>query len=164
MAILKKGDCEHCHRIYRYSLWHSGFGDNSYAYCDQCGMLGTLSYSNPEVAGFPPASVMYQEIDEAWESLLRPCECGGHFRQGAAPRCPFCHDVLSPTYAAGHMEKQAVGAVRGWQWQKNWSGVYCMAIEDPHDPGTLLQMVDPVVKAKAEKPKSRWSLIFSFGR
>jgi hypothetical protein len=164
MVLLKKGDCEHCHRTYHYSLWHSGFGDNSYAYCDQCGMLATLSYSNPEVASFPTPSANFQEIDEAWEPLMRPCECGGSFRKGASPRCPVCNEVLSPTYAAEHMEKQAVGAGRGWHWQMNWSGVYCMAVEDPQDPGTLRQIVDPVITVEAEKPKSRWSLLFSFGR
>lgn len=167
MVILKKGDCEHCHRNYRYSLWHSGFGDNAYAYCDDCGMLATFSYANQTVADFPPLSNKYAQIAEDWEQLLQPCECGGRFRAGAAPRCPHCHEVLSATYAAGHFEKQSIGAPKGWQWQRNWNGVYCLAIEDPHDPGTLRQMVDPVSKPeteRTEKSKSRWSLLFSFGR
>ena len=164
MVILKKGDCEHCRRIYRYSLWHSGFGDNSYAYCDQCGMLGTISYSNEQAAAFPPLSSQFMEIDESWEPFLRPCPCGGHFRTGQSPRCPYCHEKLSPTFAAAHMEKQALGAPKGWRWQRNWTGTYCLAIEDPYEPGTLLQMVDPVIKPEAAKPKGRWSLLFSFGR
>ncbi len=53
MVIVKKGDCEHCGRLYRYSLWHSGFGDNSYAYCDDCGMLALLNYSNPSRSWIP---------------------------------------------------------------------------------------------------------------
>ena len=53
MVIVKKGDCEHCGRLYRYSLWHSGFGDNSYAYCDDCGMLALLNYSNPYRSRIP---------------------------------------------------------------------------------------------------------------
>ena len=61
------------------------------------------------------------------------------------------------------MEKQAVG-VRGWQWQRSWSGVYCMAIEDPNDPGTLMQIVDPIIKPEPAKAKSRWGLLFSFSR
>jgi hypothetical protein len=163
MVLLKKGDCEHCHRNYRYSLWHSGFGDNSYAYCDQCGMLATIAYSNRLVADFPTPSSQFQEIDTVWEPLLRPCECGGEFRKGSSPRCPHCHLALSPFYAAAHMEKQAVG-VRGWQWQRSWSGVYCMAIEDPNDPGTLMQIVDPIIKPEPAKSKSRWGLLFSFSR
>jgi hypothetical protein len=164
MMNLKKGDCEHCGRLFRYSLWHSGFGDNSYAYCDDCGMLGTIGYSHEQVADFPQLSAKYMEIDQAWEPHLRPCLCGGRFRKGTSPRCPYCHQALSAMYAAAHMERQARGAPKGWRWQRNWSGTYCMAIEDPHEPGTLLQMLDPVIKPEAVKPKGRWSLLFSFGR
>lgn len=163
MLMMKKGDCEHCGRLYRYSLWHCGFGDNSYAYCEDCGMLATISYSNPEVAGFPPLSAQCSVIDESWEPLLQPCACGGRFRKGASPRCPFCYEKLSPVHAATHMEKQAASGHRGWEWQMNWSGIYCLAIEDPHDPGTLRQMADPLLKPEVTKEKSRWSL-FSFGR
>ncbi len=164
MVILKKGDCEHCHREYRYSLWHSGFGDNSYAYCDECGMLATLSYTNKQVSEFPPPLAHNQEIDESWESFLRPCACGGHFRNGASPRCPHCLEKLSATYATEHMEKQAMGARKGWRWQADWSGVYCIAIEDPYEPGSLRQMIDPVIEPEEAKSKSRWQLLFSFGR
>ncbi len=164
MVIVKKGDCEHCGRFYRYSLWHSGFGDNSYAYCDDCGMLATINYEHPTVVGFPPLSTQYAEIDESWESLLRPCACGGEFRKGASPRCPSCNEPLSAAHAAGHIEGQAKGAGKGWHWQRNWSGVYCMAIDDPQNPGTPLQMVDPVITPGAAKTKKRWSLGFSFGR
>jgi hypothetical protein len=164
MMNLKKGDCEHCGRLFRYSLWHSGFGDNSYAYCDDCGMLGTIGYSHEQVADFPQLSAKYMEIDQAWEPHLRPCLCGGRFRKGTSPRCPYCHQALSAMYSAAHMERQARGAPKGWRWQRNWSGTYCMAIEDPHEPGTLLQMLDPVIKPEAVKPKGRWSLLFSFSR
>ena len=51
MVILKKGDCEHCQRSYRYSLWHSGFGDNSYAYCDQCGIRSLCIRRNRWIFG-----------------------------------------------------------------------------------------------------------------
>jgi hypothetical protein len=164
MVILKKGDCEHCGRFYRYSLWHSGFGDNSYAYCDQCGMLGILNYSHPQVAGFPPLSQQCAEIDASWEPLLEPCVCGGRFLRGAAPRCPHCLEELSPTHAAGHIEAQATGAGRGWQWQNNWSGIYCMVIDDPQVPGNPHQMIDPVIKPEISRNRSRWSLLFSLGR
>jgi hypothetical protein len=39
-----------------------------------------------------------------------------------------------------------------------------MAIDDPRDPGTLLQVVDPVIKPEVAKSKGRWSLLLSFGR
>jgi hypothetical protein len=163
MVILKKGDCENCGRDYRYSLWHSGFGDYSYAYCDQCGLLATVSYTNPEVVALPVPLTPYSEIDPSWEPLLKPCPCGGRFRKGQSPRCPFCNQKLSPTHAAGHIEAHAHGAGRHWQWQNEWSGVYCMAIDDPSNPGALLQVVDPVLTSETEKPKprSRWSQLFS---
>ncbi len=164
MVIMKKGDCEHCGRFYRYSLWHSGFGDSSYAHCDRCGMLATFNYSNPQVAGFPTPSVQYGEIEESWEPFLLPCACGGQFRKGASPRCPHCLEELSPTHAAGHIEAQATGAGKGWRWQNNWSGVYCMAMDDPEAPGNPRRIMDPVHKAEIVKARSRWSLLFSFGR
>jgi len=166
MIILKRGDCEHCSRNYRYSLWHSGFGDTSYAYCDECGMLALVNYSNPEIAGFPPLKNQYAEIEEAWEPFLKPCPCGGHFRKGQSPRCPFCNEKLSPTHAAGHIEAQAQVGNRGWRWQNDWKGVYCMAIDDPQNPGALLQVSDPFTAPAAEKPKakSRWSSMFSLHR
>jgi hypothetical protein len=164
MVIVKKGDCEHCEKFYRYSLWHSGFGDNSYAYCDDCGMLATINYKNPAVVGFLPLSTHNAEIDESWESLLRPCACGGKFRKGASPRCPSCNEPLSATHAVGHIEAQAQGAGKGWRWQQNWSGVYCMVIDNPQNPGAPLQMVDPVITPEVAKSKKRWSLGFSFGR
>jgi hypothetical protein len=164
MEILKKGDCEHCGRLYRYSLWHSGFGDNTYAYCDECGMLAILNRSNPQVVGFPKPSEQYGEIEESWEPFLQPCACGGHFRKGASPRCLHCNHELSPSHAAAHLEQQSVGTFRGWKWQNNWTGVYCIAMDDPEAPGNPRQMVDPVTKPEAAKVKSRWSLLFSSGR
>ena len=167
MVILKKGDCEHCSRNYRYSLWHSGFGDNSYAYCDECGLLALINYTNPHVAGFPPHKTQYAEIDESWEPFLKPCPCGGRFRKGQSPRCPFCKERLSSVHAAGHIEAQAHGAGKGWRWQNDWTGVYCIAIDDPHNPGVLLQLLDPVIateRREKTRSKSRWSLLFSLGR
>src|SRR5580658_125970 len=87
MLILQDGECEHCTRAYRYSLWHSGFGDNSYAYCDTCGMLAVLNYSHPNYRKLPPLTKKYQVMDAAWEPFLRRCGCGGRFRVGASPRC-----------------------------------------------------------------------------
>jgi hypothetical protein len=163
MVTLKRGDCEHCGRFYRYSLWHSGFGNNSYAYCDQCGVLALLSYSNALVARLPILSVDCEEIDESWEPVLQPCSCGGRFRRGASPRCPFCKSRLSPTHAAEHIEAQALGAGRNWRWQNNWSGIHCMAVEDPRNPGSLLQIENPVGKPEVVKPKRRWWVPFRPG-
>ena len=127
-------------------------------------MLAILNYSNPFVAGFPPLSVQFAEIDASWESYLQPCACGGHFRKGASPRCPHCNERLSPTHAAAHIEAQASGAGKEWRWQNNWSGVYCMAMDDADTPGYLRQMLDPVKQPEIAKSRSRWSLLFSLSR
>jgi hypothetical protein len=163
MVMLKKGDCEHCGRFYRYSLWHSGFGDNSYAYCSECGILALFNYSNEYVGALPAPRDRFGEIDESWEAFLQSCPCGGSFRKGASPRCPACRETLSARHAATHIEAQAMGA-RGWSWQNNWSGLYCMAMNNPQNPGSVLQLIDPIAMPQQVKVKRRWPVLFSFGR
>ena len=163
MNTLKKGDCEHCGRFYRYSLWNAGFSNNCYAYCDQCGMLAIFDNANPMVAALPRGAVENEEIDESWEPFLRRCPCGGRFRKGASPRCPTCNEPLSPAHAAAHIQAQAFGSGRGWIWQKSWSGAHCMAIEDPTHPGSMLQIKDPVGHLEVAKPKKRWWVPFRLG-
>ena len=162
MVILKKGDCEHCGRIYRYSLWDCEFGKSSYAYCDRCGKLALLNYANPQVAALPPLKNQHAEIDQSWEQFLEPCDCEGTFRRGSSPRCPYCNQQLSPTHVAAQIEAQTQGTNKAWHWQNDWKGPYCLAIDDPQNPGVLRQMIDPVAKPEVAKPKSRWLGIFNF--
>jgi hypothetical protein len=167
MFALHKGDCEHCLRTFRYTLLHAGFGDFSYAYCDCCGMLATFNYSDSILVKLPPPAAPHQVIDSDWEPFLDACACGGSFRSGAAPRCVFCNSVLSAVHAATHIERNTVGSGRGWHWQGNWTDLYCIALEDPKDPGSLRQVEDPFLERKAhsEKPrKGLWSRVLSFGR
>jgi hypothetical protein len=166
MVISKKGDCEHCRKSYRYSLIDSEFGENSYAYCDRCGSLATLSYSNHEVAGLPTLSARFREMDAEWEHFLRPCPCGGHFKKGASPRCPYCRAELSAEYATNHLERNSPDGKGRWRWQRNWNGQYAISVEDPNDPGTLKQLSDPVKSPEEEqvRPRGRWSQLFSFDR
>ncbi|MDR3742058.1 MAG: hypothetical protein P4L40_23805 [Terracidiphilus sp.] len=148
MFSLFKGDCEHCGRDYRYSLVDASFSDCSYAYCDTCGKLATVSYANSFLLRMPPISTPHQVIDAAWEPFLRPCACGGHFRRGAAPRCMTCLAELSPEHAAGHIERNFLPAARGWHWQRNWTGAYCLDIEDPATPGIVRQIENPFFHSK----------------
>jgi hypothetical protein len=167
MFALHKGDCEHCRRIFRYTLLHAAFGDFSYAYCDCCGMLATFGDSNSALIKMPAPSTPHQVIDPEWEPYLDQCKCSGRFRSGAAPRCVFCNAALSAEYAAAHIERNAIGAGRGWRWQRNWIDLYCIALEDPRDPGSLRQTEDPFLeyKPRPEKPrKGFWSQLISFGR
>jgi hypothetical protein len=143
MANLRTGSSEHCQKDFRFELWHAGFGDMSYAYCDGCGMVATIDYSNKDLSKLPPISPHYQVIDTELEPFLHPCACGGRFRKGAFPRCPHCKEPLSAEYAAGHIERSSPGSAKGWRWQRSWVGLYCIAIEDTANPGTLRRIKDP---------------------
>lgn len=161
MLVLSKGECEHCHKSYRFDLLSATFGECSYAYCDSCGMLATLSYHDPRMALLPPTDILHQEIDEAWESWLAPCACGGSFRRGASPRCPNCHLPLSAEIAGEFIETNKALAKGNWRWQRNWSDEYCMAIADPTKFDQLLQIANPFPKNQPQKSKKRFLSFFS---
>lgn len=123
------GTCEHCGAQFNYWLSHSGFGENAYAYCDSCGKTAILSHWNKKMPRLPDCPGQ-QEICAAMEPYLQPCSCGGRFRRGAAPRCPHCNQKLSAERASAYIEENAPGAKKGWRWQRNWSGIYSISIED----------------------------------
>ena len=143
MATLQTGNCEHCLTEYHYDIWHSGFSDLTYAYCDSCGMLATLNSWDPRCSKLPPHSSWHREIDAVLEPSIEPCVCGGKFRKGSDPRCPHCKLPISAEYAARFIERNAPGTSKGWHWQRTWTGLYCFAVEDPANPGTLRHMKDP---------------------
>jgi hypothetical protein len=124
----KIGSCEHCHEPFRYAIYHCGFGDCSYAYCDLCGQTAILSMWDKSWPELSDCEVQ-QEICSAMEPLLKSCECGGRFKKGSAPRCPHCTERLSADSAASYVEANAPGTKKGWRWQRNWRGLYCMVVE-----------------------------------
>jgi hypothetical protein len=120
------GICEHCKETFSIEIFHNGFGDSSYAYCSNCGRTAILSgWSNRWPKG---VKCTQAEIAPEMELYLRPCECGGRFVKGSAPRCPKCKQVLSADEATGYIEQQSPGTKRGWRWQRNWNGLYCAVI------------------------------------
>jgi len=130
MREISIGLCEHCRQDFGYYIAHSGFGDCSYAYCDRCGMTAILSMWDRH---WPKLSANYQfqrEIGVEMEPHLQPCECGGSFTKGSCPRCPNCHRTLSPDLAATYLEANAPGTKKGWRWQRNWTDLYCIVIEN----------------------------------
>lgn len=149
MFSLLRGECDRCGRAYRYSLLDATFSDCSYAYCDTCGMLAIVNYSSSFIMNMPPISTPHQVIDAAWEQYLRPCTCGGQFRNGASPRCVVCREELSAVNAAPHIERNFVAGGRGWSWQRNWTSSYCIDIEDPAFPGISRHVENPFRDAKA---------------
>lgn len=127
----KDGDgiCEHCHSHFEYWLCHCGMAESGYAYCESCGRTAILSEWDKRRPRLPDCPGQ-QEICAAMESYLLPCECGGSFKKGATPRCPHCNQVLSAELATVYIEANAPGAKKGWRWQRNWSGIYCIVVEE----------------------------------
>ena len=169
MFSLLKGDCEHCGQSYRYSLTDAEFSDCTYAYCDTCGKLATISKSSSYLVKMPPSAGEQHVISADWEEFLRPCRCGGHFRHNAAPRCMVCLKPLSAEHAAEHIERGFLPGNRFWRWQRNWTDRYCMDIEDPALPGVPRQVSNPFLGSTPE-PELRvparqgwFSRLFSFG-
>jgi len=136
-------DCGHCNRSFRYVLWHSGFSDSAYAYCDTCGMLALLDLWRVPESIRKRSPFGHGEIEQSAEEYLSSCSCGGHFKKGSSPRCPYCGESLSSDLMAGAIERNAPGTAKGWRWQRTWSGIYCIAVEDPDNPNTLRFLKDP---------------------
>ncbi len=76
-----------------------------------------------------PDCPIQQEICAAMEPFLKPCECNGAFRRGSSPRCLHCKQPISAD-PAPYIETNAPGTAKGWRWQRNWTGLYCIVIED----------------------------------
>jgi hypothetical protein len=68
-------------------------------------------------------------ISESVEPFLQQCACGGNFKRDASPRYPRCNSKLSATEATKYIEANAPGAKKGWRWQQDWQGLYCITIE-----------------------------------
>jgi hypothetical protein len=123
------GRCEHCAKTFSYQLYHCGFGDCSYAYCDTCGMTSVLSLWSTKMPKTASDCPSQQEICAELEQYLEPCACGGLFRKGSSPRCPNCRNALSAEVASAYLEKNAPGTKKGWRWQRNWHQTYCIVVE-----------------------------------
>jgi hypothetical protein len=123
------GVCEHCRKNFGYYVVHNGFNDSAYAYCDTCEQTTILSrWHNP----IPPDVKLrvHRRISSDIEPFLKACPCGGTFRADAGPKCPYCHQALSPLLAREYLEANAPGTKSGWRWQNNWSDVYSIIIEN----------------------------------
>lgn len=121
-----QGTCEHCAAAFTYDLWHTGFSDMAYAYCERCGRTATLDgWKAPKSTRVR----IHQAISEEAEDELAPCECGGRFRRNACPRCPTCGKYLSPERATAWIEANAAGTTKGWRWQRTWTGIYVICID-----------------------------------
>lgn len=121
------GTCDQCGEKFKIEIFHNGFGDSSYAYCDTCGMTAILSGWHKQ---WPPGVKCTQaEIASEMEPYLKLCECGGRFAKGNSPRCPRCKQQLSAEKATEYIEQQSPGARKGWRWQRSWTGLYCAVVD-----------------------------------
>ena len=119
--------CGECGFRFQYDLYHNGFGDSAYGYCDSCGSTVVLNGWS-EVAKQISFKI-HQSIENRIVPLLKECPCGGRFSNTSKPRCPSCHTELSAESATGYLERNAPGTAGGWRWQRSWDGIYCIAIE-----------------------------------
>ena len=80
------GTCEHCAKSFGYLLFHCGFGDCSYAYCNKCGMTAILSLWDKR---FPklalPAGWVQQEIPAELEQFFETLRVWRSFQAGCIP-------------------------------------------------------------------------------
>jgi hypothetical protein len=122
------GKCDQCQKTFGYYLVHNGFNNSSYAYCNACGTTALLNlYLVPKISiKLEPFQAITPEI----EPFLRDCSCGGKFCSGTSPRCPHCDRPLLATEVTAFIESQAEGTKKGWHWQRNWVGLYCIIIEN----------------------------------
>ena len=122
-----EGNCPACGTNFPYMMIHNGFNDSAFAYCDTCGGVALL-----DVYGAPKGiSLTFGPISEEVETHLAACPCGGRFRSAAAPRCPACHAVLDAKAVTSFLEANALGAKKGWKWQRSWNGIYCVVVVKP---------------------------------
>ena len=122
----KQGCCEHCGKAFTFRLIHNGFNESAYAYCADCGTTAILDTLYQDRQGFP----RHRSITAEAEEFIKQCQCGGSFRAGAWPRCPWCNKRLSPECARTYIERSVSGAPKSWRWQNNWEELYCIIIED----------------------------------
>jgi DNA-directed RNA polymerase subunit RPC12/RpoP len=85
--------CSRCARSFEYYRIDNQINDSWYIYCAKCGSTGLLYSRN----AFPQdvyEKSGYELASEA-EPFLPACSCGGTFKHGAHPRCPYCGLELS---------------------------------------------------------------------
>jgi len=88
--------CSRCGAML-FRVIHSPFCDDFRLYCDRCPRAIEISYHDPNCARI--LSTLGQghtreQIMAAMEPLLRPCTCGGRFRDAASRHCFACGAVV----------------------------------------------------------------------
>jgi hypothetical protein len=86
-----------------FRVIHSPFCDDNRLYCDSCPCAIEVGYYDPEyteVINRLEPGPKREQIMAAMEPLLKPCKCGGRFRDTSPRHCFACGAVVPE--AAGH--------------------------------------------------------------
>lgn len=106
-----KISCYHCNELLEFEYHHSGFGDETFFYCEKCGMVATIDLYGKEMNEgrfyerfnlIKKYNVQNKKKLLAFENNFRKmrveisqhlqnCLCGGGFSVDAIPRCPICN-------------------------------------------------------------------------
>jgi hypothetical protein len=93
--------CPNCGRVINLrqkSLYHAGFSNMGFLYCDTCPSILEFSTFNPNytrIVGDKHPWMLNEEEKRLLEEHLAPCPRGGHFRFDAYPHCPYCNNSLA---------------------------------------------------------------------
>lgn len=109
-----KISCYHCNGLLEFEYHHSGFGDETFFYCEKCGMTAAVGLYGKEMSEgrFYERFNLVKKYDvrdkkdllafgDNFRKMrveisrhLKDCLCGGRFTIDAIPRCPICRREL----------------------------------------------------------------------
>ncbi len=122
----EKGTCESCGLDFEFYLVHNGFNNSAYSYCNACGktaILDVLFYQYDQL-GIGSGRIAKNKVQ-----YIANCECGGKFQFESKPRCPHCLEEISAEAASKYINRKSDDPRGEWNWQQDWSGIYCILIE-----------------------------------
>jgi uncharacterized C2H2 Zn-finger protein len=89
--------CENVIRLKQKQIYHAGFSNLGFLYCDTCtNILEFSTYNKHYVAivGEKHPWTLSQKDKRKVETHLKQCSCGGRFRFDLQPKCPYCGGSL----------------------------------------------------------------------
>lgn len=93
--------CPTCGKVIKLRqkrLYHAGFSNLGFLYCDTCPSILEFSAYNQNyirIVGDKHPWMLNPDEKKKLEDHLAPCKGGGRFRFEAYPRCPFCNGNLA---------------------------------------------------------------------
>jgi len=93
--------CPNCQKeikLRQKYFYHAGLSNRGFLYCDKGSSMLKFGSYNPNyqrIVGPKHPWTLTAEEKAKLEKHLTPCKCGGRFRFGAPPLCPFCQASLA---------------------------------------------------------------------